>query len=88
MTARAPKVRTVCQLTGEKSAHPSVFFSALKEADQHLTEVDALRAEVEKLRAERARVIQVAEEMAAFSASPWYAQRIYAALGIRKDQAS
>lgn len=36
MTTSAPKVRTVCQLTGEKAGKPSVFFQALNEANRRV----------------------------------------------------
>lgn len=49
MTTSAPKMRTVCQLTGEVS-RPSVFFKALAAADVNGRELERLREENRELK--------------------------------------
>lgn len=64
MTTSAPKVRTVCMLTGEKAA-PSVFFSALDEATQRVTDAESTAAELARLREENHELKTRVEELEA-----------------------
>jgi hypothetical protein len=65
MSTSAPKTRTVCMLTGEKAARPSVFFAALNEATQRITDIESQAAELARLREENRELKTRVEELEA-----------------------
>ena len=67
MTTSAPKMRTVCQLTGDVAGPGgnSALFHALNEADQRIADGEHMAAELERLRDENRELKTRVEELEA-----------------------